>query len=891
MFKTRMLSLLMLGLTATAAVSTYAIADTTAETKRPIDIPAGDLASALVLLARQSGVEFVYDMQQIKGLNTHGLHGDYTPRAAVTKLLEGTNLTLTVHSSGALLIAAPQVNSRNTTGALIESESEKVRLSQAETAQAVSSSSEEESYQYAKLEVGAQASPSANASHGPSLEEVTVTARKRAENIQTVPVAITAFSAEDLRAQSVKTLGDLQQVPNLLLQEAVDDPQSLTFAMRGQKQNDATFAVDSSVGLYIDGVYVPRTLGMTGALLDLDRIEVLRGPQGTLYGRNTTGGAIALYTKNPSDQFGTSIDVTAGNYGAWNVTGTANLPVSSNLDSRFVFQRGKNDGYGHDLLGRSLDSEDSQYYRGKLRAKLGNDSEAILSGYYQSNRSGGALIKAVGLTPATAFGPEGGLETLDLAAANGLTNAQAVALLRSAVARSSTDFYANSGISPTHSDFNRGSVGLDIKADLLLDIKFRSITGYQHLHRDAALGSPVPAVILQGGFVSDDSSYSQEFQLLGETHEITWVAGLYGDHEAGSQQVQFVVLPALFGPGLSTNEAKFRNTDLAAFGQATWEFATDWHLTGGVRYSRDTRQADVNNVDPTGCLVPAADVISTALGPSQCPRPFKATFSEPTWLASLDHSLNKDVLVYVKISRGYRSGGLNTEGAIEQETFSPFAPEIDLEYEGGIKSEFLDHRLRFNLAGYYDDYKNIQRTTLFIAADAAPATRISNAASAAISGFEAEARMRITGQLSLSASFALTDAHYNKFVDFTGDRSNEQFDVPKWMGALSGRFVQPTGLGDLSFQADYAWKDRIALSPTVILQSQVTQMAYGLLNARINLEVRSWGAEIALFGRNITAEKYYDAAGAQGNGLGVNVMFAGPPRTFGVDILKRFGGI
>ncbi len=200
------------------------------------------------------------------------------------------------------------------------------------------------------------------------LTEIVVTARKQSENIQTVPISITAISGDQLKEQSIKTVENLQNIaPGLFVQQAFDDPQSIIVTMRGRKQDDATIAVDSSVSLSVDGLTIPRTIGMAGSMLDIQRVEVLRGPQGTLYGRNSTGGAIAMYTNDPTHEWSGSIDVTGGNYGTWNAVGIVNVPIADNLDARFVVQSEGNGGYAHNTAGTPLSDASSEYFRGKLR--------------------------------------------------------------------------------------------------------------------------------------------------------------------------------------------------------------------------------------------------------------------------------------------------------------------------------------------------------------------------------------------------------------------------------------------------------------------------------------------------------------------------------------------
>jgi iron complex outermembrane receptor protein len=734
----------------------------------------------------------------------------------------------------------------------------------------------------------AQNSPSdIGSSSAASVEEIVVTARKRSENIQTVPISITAFSGLELQEQSVRTIADMQsQIPGLFLQQAPDDPQSLTFTMRGRKQSDVNLAVDPAVGLYVDGLSIPRTLGMAGSLLDINRVEVLRGPQGTLYGRNTTGGAISLYTNNPTRDFGGSVDITGGNFGAWNAIGIANLPLSENLAARFVFQRGTHDGYGSSLVNRPLDSEDSQYYRGKLRWTSDNAVDAILSAHYESNHSGGAIIKLIALTPSRS-GLLGGSSTLETAAETGLTIPQSIAYLQTFIAKSKSNFYDNGGASFTFSNLKRWDVGLNVAVQLPADLEFRWISGAQGLRREEFVGSPVPVTLLTGAFHTEDKYYSQELQLLGTKPTFNWVVGLYGGYETGQDNSGILLLPVI-NPGLGTNDSGIRNGNAAAYAQTTWEFVPQWHFTSGARYSVDTRRADVVALVDTTCVVPAPGVESTFQGAAQCPRTFKDTFRQPTWLVSLDHQFTPQVTTYVKVAKGYRSGGENEGGAVELETFAPFQPETNVEYESGIKSELLDHKIRLNVSAYLDKYRNVQTTTQFIAADGNYATAVRSAAQVTTEGFEAESDFILTPHLTMHASAAYTDAHYDRFVDVTGDRSGEPFEVPRWTWSLSGRHMQPMAVGELTVQLDYNWKSATVLSGTAKFRELATQAAVGLLNARANLHLHSWDLDVALFGRNITSQKYLDRLSAY-DSFGVYVGYPGAPAIYGIEVTKKFG--
>jgi iron complex outermembrane receptor protein len=256
---------------------------------------------------------------------------------------------------------------------------------------------------------------------------------------------------------------------------------------------------------------------------------------------------------------------------------------------------------------------------------------------------------------------------------------------------------------------------------------------------------------------------------------------------------------------------------------------------------------------------------------------------------SVDHQLSSDVLVYVKAAEGYRSGGQNESGSNSIESFASFSPETNLEYEVGVKSEYLDRRVRLNLDAYHDKYTDLQVTTAVATASGGFATPVSNAASAIIQGVELEAAAIPAPGLSFKTWIAYTDAYYNKFLDAQlGDRAGEPYTVPRWSWSLNGKYVRPTGIGDLLFELDYLWRGRMDLDGAGVYRSQITQAAVGVLDGRINLHLDRANLDVALFGRNITARKYSDQA-FQLEQIGINMLFAAPPATYGLELIKKFG--
>jgi iron complex outermembrane receptor protein len=748
----------------------------------------------------------------------------------------------------------------------------------------------------------------ASAVESDALEEIVVSARKVSENVQRIPVSITALNAAALKEHSVTTLNDVQYLaPNLLLKESAVEPQALTIAMRGQEQNDIPLTVDPSVGVYIDGLYYPRTLGLKGDLVDMDRVEVLRGPQGTLYGRNTTGGALSLYTANPNfDGDSGSLEASAGNYNAWNFIAIGNLDLSDTAALRIVVQRGGHSGYGENAADQQLESENSLMLRTKLLLKLGSNVEATLFANYQQNDAGGGLWKLADLAPASScpsIGLPGCAFTLQSAIqkfgpgilAPGNPNAAAefgatIAQLQSYIG---SNPYRTNTTDVSSSQYYGSTVGADVKVTLSDSLTLRSITGYEKLNRANNFdtdGTPFDGV--NSDLMTKSHYLSQELQLIGTWTNFNWLNGLYFGDERGTEGGPDVILPFLLGPENPIQfAADVKNTTYAVFSQANWEFVPTWRLTAGVRYSWDDREIISDNTQGAiGCVVPAPGVVITPPGASLCPQTFQNWFSAPSWLISLDHQFTDQIMGYAKVSHGYRSGGENFRGANTPESFSPFKPEYVTEYEAGAKTELFDRTLRLNADVFYDNYTDIQRSISIPTAAGVPTTVVGNAASAKIKGLELESEWHPLSRLTLSVGGGFTDAYYVSFIDpVLGNLTNLPFSVPKWTAIGSARYVQPVELGDLSVQADYHWQSAVNLTPQDLDPAAYTQPAYGLLNGRVSLHVNSINTDIAIYGKNLTNKEYFVAGESLEASIGFGVLVTGQPRIFGIDVITHFG--
>lgn len=757
-------------------------------------------------------------------------------------------------------------------------------------------------------------------------EDIVVTARKTSERAQDVPIALSAFSGAALQNHSVRELQDLGSLaPNLFIQQVGSEPQARVISIRGQRANDILLSIDPSVGLYVDGVNIPRTYGLAGAMVDVGRVEVLRGPQGTLYGKNTTGGAVSLFSNDPADELGGSASATVGNYGRLDLEGILNIPITDKVGVRFVAQRSTFSGYGHSQV-QKLADEDGQYYRMVVKAEPAPGWIARFSASYSSNKSNGGIVKIRGLTSAAdsqrfCGRPAPGLagctatlvaivETLlaenpaataaqrGAALADPARQAAAVAALNSYI--NAPDFYSTGSDMQQSSTFKGVQLALNLEAPITDSISIHSISGYNNIDRTLVQdgdGTPFDIVALLP-FITKNDFYSEELQLIGKFgSKFSWQTGGFISRETGSEAQTTRTVDVLSAANPRPSFAAVKNTGKALYGQFNWSPIQDLTFTGGYRYSWDKRSATLNNRNAAvPCLIPAPGVATVVQSPfnpatAQCPRTYADDFKAPSWLVSLSYKPNSDLLAYAKIARGYKTGGENIRGSVTALSLLPFQPETLTEYEVGFKSDWFDRALRLNVAAFYDDYSNIQKTVI-LSQGGVLATLVQNAAKGSVKGFEAESTLRL-GPVTFNGSLGYLEGKYSQFIDDRlGDRSSEPFPIPSWTANVSARYEHSFDMGKFAIQADYQWLSRVIYTPETPNRAAVTQPAYGLLNGRMSMGFADNTLEVALFARNILQKEYIvNTSSFELAGLGFIFGNAGSPRTFGIQIKKRFGGI
>ncbi len=699
----------------------------------------------------------------------------------------------------------------------------------------------------------------------PTLEDVVVTAQRREERLQDVPIAVTAFSSEDLERTAATGIEDVAaKAPGVTLTEFnIGEPQ---LYIRGVGSTSDSAASDPSVGVSIDEVAIGRAGASAIAFLDVERVEVLRGPQGTLYGRNASGGALNIYTHRPAFETFGEIAAEAGSFDEYGAHAIFNGQISPTAAVRFAGRYTTNDGYAeHVPSGRPLEGGAQWGGRGQILLDAGQWSFLGGLDYSEDDMLGHARVPVT--TSAT--------NPLIAGVINGLR-----AGLDERQSFSSPDNYQD-----------RTNWGATFRAERSGPaFDFVSLTSYRNNEyewRDNLGGLPFPAFPLEvDDRASEGSSqFSQEFRIVSPSEStINWVAGVYYLNEEVARSERFLVntampiAPPSFGGDVTFNQDA-TNTSYAIFGQATVPFGDVWEFTAGLRWTHDERdvlQQAVDN-DILGTPPPAIP-----LGPGGSPYSVTATetFEEPTWRLALSVEPVDDVRFYVSYDRGYKAGAFISTAQTAAQAVRPIDSEILDNYALGAKTTLMGGRLRLNAEGFFLDYSDLQVYELL------GLTLVSSNADAEVFGAEIEAAFALNENITVGGSYTNLRAEYSSnavsgalVLPYNGNalpRSPEnQYNVfidGDW-SAFGGEFAT---------RLHYQWTDQFYFDPSN--NPEVLEGSYGLLSAFASWESPD-GLTISLYGKNLTDEEYRVHI-IKNVGVGFSVF--GPPRSFGVAISQRF---
>jgi iron complex outermembrane recepter protein len=753
--------------------------------------------------------------------------------------------------------------------------------------------------------VGATAAAAADVQQSAAVEEVIVTARRQEENQQTVPVSITAFSAKALEAHTVTQVADLGQLtPSLAFTQSQYGSLGVLVSLRGQRANDLVLSQTPSVGVYVDDVYQSSTMGLSALNLeDAASVEVLKGPQGTLYGRNTTGGAVKIATPLPSyEDHSGQIRAGAGNENDVRVFGAVSMPlIHDQLALRLAANYERNDGFGRDVLSNAyLGNIDLRSVQATLRAKPTEKLEVIARGSYVDERGGGNLIDLVAIVPGGALNTIAAFQLGKPLNAAGL--AQALAFLRTNyLDPAGRERYYNG---PTSQSVRQSMGSLAVQYEVNDELTLKSITAVEHyedrLFKD---DDATPFRTVDGNLENQlANQVTEELQFTGTLLEkhLNYTGGYYYYNLTGTETALANVLAPLVGQVI-LNDAHIRDHSNSGYLHATYNLLPSLRVTGGLRYTSEsdplTSFNQTSNKGLIACQVPVQDRVD-----GQCEGIFTHKDSDLSYTAGLDYDAFGAILLYAKTSRGFKAGGVNQRGTANG-GYNDFQPEQVNDYEIGEKAEFWDHRIRLNMAAYLSDYTNIQRSVLVHGVTGTPATAIQNAASARIRGVEAEFTIRPVTSLTLSAEGSYTHAKYGRYTDTISgaDLSHNVFPaLPTWEGSISANYVQQTFVGALSGTVDVSYQSKVNYNPdnNILPGSSAafpdgtaaftTQDGYALANARLELTIDRADMTVALWARNLFDKRYFAGGEDQSRTLGLVYMQEGRPRTVGVEVTKHF---
>ncbi|WP_380876870.1 TonB-dependent receptor [Sphingomonas sp. DBB INV C78] len=734
------------------------------------------------------------------------------------------------------------------------------------------------------------------------IADIVVTAQKRAENVQEVPIAISAVSSEYLESRGITSIDQLGTIaPNMKIERAPSNKTITQIAIRGSVTINPAITWEPAVGLYVDGVYIAKAQGSIFDIADLERVEVLRGPQGTLYGRNTLAGAVNLVTQKPSGELGGSAEITYGDYDYWKAKAILDLPQMGIFSAKVSGQIQKRDGFIKvvpDFIGtnpplKDTNDLDNKSFMVQVRAQPSDNLTIDYAFDYSKfdQRPDYAQLYSVNQN-----GQPGDIFDPNSANYSGIPLFLYANKDRQSTATLDTDVFER-----TKTMGHALTIALDLG-----NAELKSITAYRTLDFNDLLdldGSPLPVAVT--GRDTDYHSFSQELQVTGTAFDdrLNYVAGLYYFKDKAE-----TLGPQSFFFGASTFESDYgsHTEAYAAYAQADFKITEKLILTGGIRYTHEKKDIMRLLVAQPGTPAEATQI---DVGYGDVP---DAKYNDVSPAATLRYEITDRINVYARYAKGFKSGGFNGEtnvvlpataecpsGAVE--LCNPYKPEKVDSYEIGFKSRLLDNKLQLNLAAFWDDHKDIQ-LSVFRGSGAAGSV-VFNAAAARIRGLELEWLARPADWFTVNGSFALLDAKYKSYLDGGQDvADNRAFPhTPKYSASLGmdwrvvegdwGRFNL---ISDLSYVSKYYTYPFAIDVPNPSDQTAKTTQSPGrtIVNLRgVVSEVPLGGveAQFSLWVKNLFKENnpqnFIDFGPSFG---GLTVAYYPDPRTFGITAGIKF---
>jgi iron complex outermembrane receptor protein len=738
---------------------------------------------------------------------------------------------------------------------------------------------------------------------GQALEEIVVTAQKREQNLQDVGISISAFSGEQIRELGLLSVSDIVwQTPNVTMVAPFGEGSNTAFTIRGVGLNDFSEHNEAPGAVYVDGVYNGTLAGVNFQLFDLDRVEILRGPQGTLFGRNTSAGIVQYVTRKPSDEPDARAELTIGDFSQVRFDGAVGGPLGEIAAGRLAVLYHKHDGYRPSRTPGVEDASetDARAVRGQLLFSPSDAVDVLLSAHYsEADQVANTYEHA-----STMFLDDGYTEVYlppdqvnpTCANVGGLTGPGQDCF---GYSDPDGDVYATDNDREPFLDLELAGGSVTIDWDVG-GVALTSITGYESVKKslgeDTDMG-PVPAIAVSNPV--DSEQWSQELRATSEHGGNRWTMGLYyfdRDIDTGSRT-------DASGIGLvdDDTDTRYQTESWAVFGQYEWNFAADWTLILGGRWFNEQQEFEMVARDLLGNTP-----VFLGISPVPIPGYPVFVFNEETagnltehdiddfnYRVSLEWRATDDVLAYVSTARGTKAPGFNFAidgtGILGSSTIEqiPFDEETLTSYEIGLKTELFGGTTRFNAAAFYYDYEDYQAFSF------EGITNVVSNKPAEIKGLELEIQSRPIENLQLTLAASWLDAEVEGIVSssfFTGDTVTRTRDMVLAPGSeVSGiaRYTWPTSIGRFSIQGDFSWTDDQFFD---IANNPIThEDAYAVYNASVGYATTDERYEVTAWIKNIADEEYRTYA-IPVTSLGFSQNMYGKPRWYGVTLSARFGG-
>ena len=686
--------------------------------------------------------------------------------------------------------------------------------------------------------------------------DIVVTAQRRSERLQDVPIAITALGSDELAHRGITDLASLRgAVPGLSIPGSAGLG-VMSLAIRGITSQPQPIGAGQATAIYLDGVYLSNPSAAFFALDDVARIEVLRGPQGTLYGRNATAGAINIVTRQPGDKLEGGANISYGNFNSILVTSSLSGPVGGGFSAGVSGSYSRHDGYARNLVtGHRLDNSNGYTIRAKLRYKSYDGVFDATASADISHTTAKPYWRALysSLAPNATYVGIGDPNTFSSDAPS-----EAFSALR----------LVSKGVALT----------MNYKASDALTLtsisSLRNFTDYEGYDLD---GSAVRAVISSTDF--SNHTFNQEIRAVATLKRFRATIG--GNYFSETAHLLFPTLSAISQQPVNAAYDTSKLHTAAVFGQFEYDLTDRFTAVAGLRFNHESRDYSVAYTpSPPGVTTTgksSANVLIPSIGLN-----FKAT---------------PNILLYAKAAEGYQAPGFNFAPGFPGGRVVAFGSESLWDYELGVHSQFLDRRITLNAAAFYYNYKNLQVRSV----TAPGVTVVQNASGATVKGFEASLVARVTHQLSLGGQGLYLDARYTKFcqpisggapqgndplcsagiADRTGNRLNQ---APRWSGGVFSEYNVPIGTaGDISARLDYSWESNVYYS--TVNEAPLSSGGWNRLDGRIGFKFKS-GPEVYVFGRNLTDKRFLTFIARATATFAPAII--NEPRTYGIGLRYRF---